>query len=329
MPDEVSSVAAALWARRDRKALILHAEQSWHDSILAGKFDFFTKLEARAKDEGYTVLAARLESGASRYLRHGRGIQIIVSERPKPGARRMHAMPTHIWGFWHFDPKGILQFSSIFDRSFEPAQVDATAARYFYEGVRGHMLRANVSRHAQGPRGAVALRPARAVVFTQHIDRFRKMRPYIETVPMLEATLRALAPDLVYVKLHPDQRPETLAQIREVLARHPHAVEIVANVHDLIATADLVVTQNSTAGFEALMQEKPVVTCAPCAFHHATVVARTPEALEAAVKDAKARMAGFDYAAYFYWFLAENCLEPAKPGFADRAWRLLQQHCAA
>ncbi len=327
MPIPVASALRALVLRRDPDAVIIHAEQSWYDTILSGKFDFYQKLERRLHREGHPLYIARMASRASRYLRHGRGVQIMVSDRPKPGPRRLHAMPTHIWGFWHFDPKGILQFSTIPDKTFDPDTVDADMARYFFDGVTGYMLGEGVTRHNHTPRSATPLAPARAAVFVQHIDLFKRHPAYVETLPMLRETLAACAPDPVYVKLHPQQRAQTIADIRAVLAQHPNARETDAHVHDVIAAAQVVVTQNSTAGFEALMQRKPVVTCAPCAFHHATLVARSADQVAPAVRAAPDHMAGFPFDKYFYWFLGENCLEPAKPNFEDRAWHILQTEC--
>ena len=327
MPGAVRNTLQARMMKGQTRAVTIHAEHSWYDTILAGKFDFFTKMEHRLTAEGVALRIVRSPSTASRVLRDGNGAHIIVADLPQPGPRVLHAMPSHIWGFWHLDPKGALQHSQITDKSFDPNEVDEQEAKYFFNGVAGYMLRENVTRHAQEPRRETPLPSARAAVFVQHIDQFKTSQPYVETLSMLDAVLNACAPGRVTVKLHPHQRPETIAEITALVDLHPQAELCTASVHDQIAAADVVVTQNSTAGFEALMQRKPVVTCAPTAFHHATLVARTPTEIANAIHSGPEQQADFAYAPYFYWFLSQNCLEPAKPDFADRAWEILQAHC--
>lgn len=68
------------------------------------------------------------------------------------------------------------------------------------------------------------------------------------------------------------------------------------------------------------MQRKPVISCAVCNYHHATVVAKRPALLVQALHSAPLSQAGFDYEEYLYLFLAQNRLEPAKPEFTDLAW---------
>ncbi|OYZ92450.1 MAG: hypothetical protein B7Y01_01745, partial [Xanthobacter sp. 17-67-6] len=66
----------------------------------------------------------------------------------------------------------------------------------------------------------------------------------------------------VYVKLHPAQRIETAAMVRALARKTGNLVISEASIHDLTQASEMVVTQNSAAGFEALMQRKPVITCA-------------------------------------------------------------------
>lgn len=324
MPSPVRTGLRARWLARQTNAVTIHAETSWFDTILAGKFDFFVKIEALLRSKNIPLRIARLPSRGSKILRNGKGAHIIVADRPQPGSRILHAMPSHIWGFWHLDPLGALQHSQITEKAFNPSHIDPENAQYFFDGVTGHMLRNNVTRHAQKARIGMPLPPARAAIFTQHIDEFKRSSPYVETLPMLKSTLLACAPGRVTVKLHPHQRHETVKAIKDLLAQFPHAVLCTASVHDQIAAAEIIVTQNSTAGFEALMQRKPIITCAPCAYHHATLVVKDEFSMKTALETACARQESFPFEAYFYWFLAENCFEPAKPEFTDRVWSVLK-----
>ncbi len=124
----------------------------------------------------------------------------------------------------------------------------------------------------------------------------------------------------VYVKPHPLQSKQARLRVMDIAATLPNVKVIDASVHDLIKASAMVITQNSSTGFEALMQRKPVATCAKSDYWHATLTPRTTDDLSAALTHGAETMRDFDYAGYFHWFLARNCLEPAKDDFAARAW---------
>lgn len=301
------------------KPLVIHASEDWHDKILGGEIDFFAKIAERARHHGHKVLLTPAGTLLSRATLETDARQIAIGKQRVARSGLWHAHPAYLWGFWYLDPGGYYWTSSIADQTFAPETVDAAQARWFFNGVTGHMLRENVSKLPQPARGA-ALPPAAAVVFLQQIDGFRTPVHYVDTLQMIERTARAAAGARVYVKPHPVQSTETLAAVTALCATLPNVLCTDANLHDLIAVSDVTVTQNSAAGFEALMQCKPVVTCARIDYHHATLVARDGDALEAAVREAPGALAGFAYDRYLYWFLHDQMLEPQQAEFSDRAW---------
>lgn len=304
--------------------VVIQAEQGWHRSIREGRFDFFVKLEARLKQEGLTVHLVDADTRAARLLAAEDTLSIVVGERPAYGPRVLHAMPTYIWGFWYLDETGIHWNSSQRLAGFNPAEVDGEKAAYFFNGVTGYMLRENVSKFPQ-PGRAGTLPPGKAVIFCQEIEGYRSPCHYLTTEEMIRTC--AAAGGRTYVKLHPGQSKPRQREIRRIVEGSPGAEISDASIHDLTAASELVVTQNSAAGFEALMQRKPVVTCAKCDFHHATLTARTPRDLTDALAGGAAAMADFPYDKYLYWFLNIRCLEPAKDDFADRAWARIREKC--
>ena len=93
---------------------------------------------------------------------------------------------------------------------------------------------------------------------------------------------------IVYVKPHPKQGRVALRRIEALIAAHGNLRLTGASVHDLNDAARVVVTQNSAAGFEALMQRKPVITCGKCDFRHATLTPRSAGDLAEAIRAAQA-----------------------------------------
>lgn len=312
----------ALTALPDRPQLIVHAAESWYQDVAEGRFDFFRKLGARAEAEGYG--AALLRSGAAlsvEVLREPAHLHLLIGPRAPEGRGIWHVHPAYLRGFWYLDSVGVNMRSSLRALRFRPEAVDAAKARYFFNGVAGWTLRQNVSKFPQAARQV--LPPAYAVIYAQDLEHFAQPVHYIETEKMLRLTARAAEGALVYVKPHPAQGARMAAVIAAQVARFGNLKVSQASIHDLTAASARVVTQNSAAGFEALLQRKPVITCAECDYHAATTVARRPPHLAQALAEAPERALGFGFEAYLYWFLAEQMLEPAKPDFEDRAWARL------
>ena len=303
----------------DGPSLIVHAGESWYADVVSGRFEFFEKLGAKSLAEGMAVGVVQAGQAASiRLLQNRTHVHVLIGPRQpiRPGI--LHAHPGYLRGFWYLDPVGVNMASSLLRRGFKPDQVDAKAARFFFNGVAGWNLRQNASKFPQAAR--VALPAAFATVFLQDIEHFASPVHYIDSAKMLKLVAREADGARVYVKLHPAQREEKAAMAHALARKTTNLVISQASIHDLTQACEMVVTQNSAAGFEALMQRKPVITCADCDYHHATVIAKRPALLVQALHSAPLSQAGFDYEKYLYWFLAQNLLEPAKPEFADLAW---------
>lgn len=302
------------------RTVVLHAGAYWHGAIRDGRIDFFDRLSERLIREGVATRLVPLGGSASDVLLGQDNVNIVVGGGQATGRNLLYAAPAYIWGFWYLDPRGVNWRSSIRRARFDPQRVDGAEAAYFFNGVAGHMLRENVSRSPQAARAEGGLEPAAAVVFCQEIERLTDAPHHLDTAEMIRATAGA-ARGPVLVKPHPEQGKSARRRIQAAVEDCPNARITEASVHDLNAAARVVVTQNSAAGFEALMQGKPVITCARSDFWHATLTPRDAGDLADAVRYGPQAMAGFAYDKYLWWFLAEHCLEPMKDAFADRAWQ--------
>lgn len=303
-----------------KRAVIVHAEQTWRDSVRDDKFDFFTKMEAALQAHGVACYVVKANSQLSCHLRKKNHQHIMVGDLPGRGQNTLHVMPSYIWGFWYVDVAGVHWSSSLRHLHFNPDNIDPTEAEYFFNGVTGHMLRENVSKFSQPARGTLAR--GAAVIYLQQIEDYKNSSHHLTSEQMIRTTAKMLAGQNVYVKLHP---AATQTKWLEELASSLGNVTIsTASIHDLSAVSDVVVTQNSAAGFEALMQGKPVITCAEADYHHATITEKTEDQLAEALPIASMAMQGFSYHKYLYWFLRENCLEPQSPDFEKRISALLE-----
>ena len=305
-----------------KQPLIVHAEEAWFRHILEGGCEFFEKIGASAHARGCKPLLIHAEDVLSFGLLGSDHLQIVIGPKRTQGPRIFHAQPSYLRGFWYLDPQGYYWNSSLSGQLFDPQAVDGAAAEHFFNGVRGHALRRNVSKRAQSARTPGGLAPADAAIFVQDIEKYREPVHYLTTAEMITAACAAV-PGRVYVKPHPLQDAAALRGLEELCAGIANAELSRASVHDLIAASAAVVSQNSAVGFEALMHRKPVLTCAASDYHHGTLVCRTGAELQENLGRAGEAFAAFPFERYFYWFLGLHMLEPQKPDFADRAWNRL------
>lgn len=320
MMEQIRSPRAARRIGSDGKTVVVHADDGWLQKIRDGEIDFFTKLSKRISREGLALRVTATGGTSSKMLMAQDHVHIVVGDQPGYGRNMLHASPAYIWGFWYFDEVGINWNSSLRFAHFDPKLINQEKAEYFFNGMSSYMLRENVSRLPQDNRSETALPSAAATVFCQEIETRADRSHYLTTETMIRTTAEQNRDALVYVKLHPSQSKMERVRIMTICSDYTNIKISDASVHDLSQAAEIVVTQNSAAGFEALLQKKPVITCARSDFWHATLSPKRPSELVEALKFGASAMAGFDYAKYLYWFLDRKCLEPQKTEFATRAF---------
>lgn len=323
MPDHVLKGGYAVIGRiaaldAGRRRLIVHAAGSWYDDVASGRFDFFVKLAAKARAEAVQTLLVKAERPASLRLLGQPGLHLMIGPRHPVAPNVLHVHPGYLWGFWYLDHEGVNYRSSLGRMAVDPAAIDAEAAARFARDLRDRLVAANVSKFPQAARAM--LPPAYAAIFVQEIERFGTPVHHIDTETMLRVTAAAAEGAPVLVKLHPAQSADTAARLTALAATLPGVQITAASLHDIAAAARVIVTQNSAAGFEALVQHRPVITCAISDYAAATCVARTSAALTDALHDAPVRLAAFPYDAFLYRFLHQHQFQPAAPDFAVRVW---------
>lgn len=320
--DEVASQAAARNLNRaGRKVVIVHADPGWFDPVRAGTDAFWPKLAGELAAQGLDtrVVAARSKSANILLDPEAGHVHVRMGDMAGYGPNVLHVEQGYIPGFWYLDEIGVFWNSSLRMREFCPDRINRGQAEYFFNGVSGWMLSHNISKAPQPERNADQFEPALAVVFTQEIDALRARAHYLTNEQMIRTAAEFDPARLVYVKLHPIQSKAARRALIAVANDYRNVRICEASVHDLIEKSEIVITQNSAAGFEALMQKKPVITCAKSDYRHATLTAKSPADLREALEYGRDAMADFPFERYFTWFLDRNLLEEAKETFAARA----------
>ncbi len=303
-----------------QRALIVHADENWHRPIARGHVDFFEKLAQVLGARGVPIYLVAARDPRSASLLDGQYLHILIGPRRPKGARIFHVFPAYIKGFWYLDPQGYFWNSSLMGQVFDPEAVDPAAAKTFFDRVSQRRISGNISQRAQP--APSPLPPAQVAVFAQDIETYPDPVHFLTTRAMIRAA-SAGAAGLCYVKPHPKMTEKQRAWLAKLCARLGNTRLIDASVHDLIAAAQVVVSQNSAVGVEALLHRKPVITCAKTDYAGATIACKTESDLRAAIAQAPAHFAGFPFDRYLYWFLGLNMVQPNSDTFAARCLQIL------
>lgn len=302
------------------RSIVIHAKDGWLRSIREDRLDFFSKLIRHATSNGTTTRITTAESPLSKLFLNRHHLNLMVDMPRIQGRNILHVAPSYIPGFWYLDGLGTRARSSLRFAQFCPERIETRKAHWFFNGVTGHMLRENICTQPQPDRLNSPMPKAAVAIFCQDIENDADRSHHLTTEQMLRVTATTLPNEKIYVKPPQKQPKSDRRAIMDLVADYPNICISDASNHDIIAASRTIVTQNSDAGFEALMQKRCVITCAKCDYWHATLTPRTEEDLSEALQYGAEAMADFEYEKFFYWFLDTNCLEPAKEDFSARAW---------
>lgn len=196
---------------------------------------------------------------------------------------------------WHFD---------VAKAAFDPAEVPMDMATRFYSRWRPKVF-------------GVGPTTRDGFVFMPLQGRLQQHRSFQSQSPMdMIRTLLAAWPGRpVRATLHPKE--DYLDDDRHILAgiadKHPAFQLVQADAKDLLATCDLVVTQNSSVALTGYFAQKPALLFAGVDFHHiAASVWR--DGLTAAL----APRPDPDFVAYLWWFFQRQSINAGAPDAEDR-----------
>ena len=296
--------------------LVIHVPRSWLRLGDEGLRPFYLRLvdaaAARGIEHEVTILDRETlaETVAADDAVH------IVHHGGLAHPRVRNADVAYIYPFWNFDHQGIRAFSSMAGMTFPQDDIDPAVARPFFRRLRGRIVGRRTSRYPQ-PEDRVAQDPVRAAVFLQSEGhRVVGETCYLDRLTMLRGVCEAVDGPVV-VKPHPrDTDPGTPAMLAELCAAYPHLRVSTANIHDLIAAADRVVTINSAVGIEAYLHRKPVILCGQSDFHHVADVARSVGDLHAVLGRAPRKRA---YDKFIWWYFGDRCLDASAPDVGAQA----------
>lgn len=230
--------------------------------------------------------------------------------------RVLNAGVGYLRDWYYLDPWGMRAFSSVAQMRFDATAIDSGRARRFRDDLHQHLVLPRQSRQSQ-PSEVVAVPQGCIAVFLQ-TETHRDMGElcYMTLRHMIKALLERDDPRPIVVKPHPkDDDPATQNWLRGKARKDNRLRIVAANVHDILAACDVVVTINSAVGIEAMLHRKPVVLCGHADFLHCAVTLRGPAGMEDAI--ARAQATDWPYDAYLYWFFAVNGVNGTAPDLVE------------
>lgn len=222
-------------------------------------------------------------------------------------------------GFLYADRSGFSGWSEVALRPFDPGTIDsAQAERFLTRRIERRILASGLSKEPQTRSGAAVHLPKGYILFTlqQPRDVVLKLAD-VSTDAILSLLIARAGLQPFVIKLHPATRDPGFINRINALNNPARGVFVVNDhVHDLILGASRVVTVNSGTGLEALLLERPVITCGRSDYHHLTMRATTPEALTAALDASPAIPDRVTLARYAFWYF-KQMIDVSEAGWED------------
>lgn len=235
--------------------------------------------------------------------------------------RALNTSSAYLLPYRYMDPVGVRGFSSLGAAEFVAGDQDPVAAAGFFDQLRARFVDGRLSRYDQ-PEERLEV-PANCIAVFLQTESHRKVGEtcHLTLRHMVKALMARDDPRPIVVKPHPrDTDLDTFGWLARKAKKDARLQILPANIHDILARADVVVTINSAVGIEAMLHRVPVVLCGAADFHHICETVRTRDALEQGITRAEARKVAGDwpFAAYLHWFYGQMCLDPTAPDFIDR-----------
>lgn len=235
--------------------------------------------------------------------------------------RVLNSASAYLLPFRYLDPQGVRGFSSLGQAEFDPGAQDPVQAAAFFQGLQARYVAVRVSRYDQPEEVLDIPGPCIAVFLQSETHRKVGETCHLNLRHMIKALLARDDPRPIVVKPHPrDMDLDTYGWLARHAKKDARLHVLPANIHDILARADVVVTINSAVGIEAMLHRVPVVLCGSADFHHICETVKSREEMGPGIARAEARKAAgaWPFEAYLHWFYGQMCLDPTAPDFIDR-----------
>jgi hypothetical protein len=218
--------------------------------------------------------------------------------------------------FWYVDPDGIMSFSSLAKKPFDPNSLPPERVMQFFDRMVGQIIENGSSKYGQPDRG-VALGTDAIAVFLQGPSEPVSAAQYMTEMEMMQAVIAHKGTRRVIVKHHPRNPDPKMVKWLDNQAKKDKSIQVVdAHVHDMLRACAFSVSVCSGVSFESILFQKPTVVFGQTDFHHCAQTVRHVDQVEAAFEQVLNR--DFPYKEFILWIWGRHCVNIRRANFLDK-----------
>ncbi|GLQ34610.1 hypothetical protein GCM10007939_08930 [Amylibacter marinus] len=238
-----------------------------------------------------------------------RHLHLCMLDTPRSAPNVINTVPGYIRGFWYFDRNATRNNSSIRDKKFNAFTINDQNATEFMDLIRSRTIANNQTKFAQAARRPSVIIPDSITIFAQDFNPPRYHKHFLSAQEMIDTAIENRAGRAIYIKPHPNQTSEEMADLRRYHAPENQIWVTDASIHDLMENAALTLSQSSATGFEGYLHHTPAILCGETDFHHIATTCKTTDALASALAQP---VITSEYDRYAFWFLRKNLFMPRR-----------------
>jgi hypothetical protein len=296
------------------KRLDIYLDDGLRASAEAGKHNYFNQIAKAFGSRGFTI-AYHPNDQIERLLSVGQpGYSLFHMDAPIHD-RALTTRRAYFYPFWRIEASDRRWEWTVAKASFDPDSVDPEEATRFCNLWRKRLFGEAPDRTE---RAGFIYMPLQGRL-SEHRS-FQTMSP----VQMIERTLETDPGREVLATLHPKETyaAEDRAAMEALMARYPALRLSDRPMEELLAGADYVVTQNSSAALAGFFFGKPAVLFARSDFHHIA-----EDVCSTGIEDAFSRVtdAARPFDRYLYWFLQLQSINAGRPDAPDQILRTVRE----
>jgi len=309
----VRGATLSLSAMARAQAVTFYLDESLRLSAAAGQHNFIGKVADVFRASGVTV-AFRANSAAARIASALRPGYAIFHMNHPTHDRAVTMRRVYHYPFWQIEPTAERWQWHVARSAFVPDEVDPVEARRFQSFWRKRLF----ADAAPVQRGGFVYIPLQGRLTEQRS--FQAASP----VDMVKAALSYDVARPVVATFHPKEIYSAAERqaIHDLAAQNPRLSVQTGGMENLLPQCDYIVTQNSSAAFNGLFFDKPILLFARSDFHH---IAANASALGVAGAFQAVQQTTPDSAAYLWWFWQKMAINAGRPEAEDQIRASLQR----
>lgn len=288
------------------QTVTFYLDDNLRESAEAGTHNFIGRLARVLQEAGLSVSYRPNSSAARRASALRPGYAMFHMDEPTH-ARALTMRRVYHYPFWQIEPTTVRWDWYVARSPFPQDGIDWSEARRFQTFWRKRLF----PEQSQTRRDGFVYLPLQGRLTEQRS--FQSASP----VDMVTATLQHESTRTIVATFHPKETYSEAERqaIYDLSEAHPRLSIRTDAMERLLPACDYIVTQNSSAAFNGLFFNKPMILFARADFHHAAsnvFALGVTNAFDTAQSEAP------DHAAYLWWFWQKMAINAGRPEAEDQ-----------